>query len=59
MLFMIVNDLLTNKVCCLMSHHLSKAMQIIVGHVINLKTVDEEFMSLVKYIIYKLLEQDN
>jgi hypothetical protein len=42
-----------------MSHHLSKAMQIIVGHVINLKTVDEEFMSLVKYIIYKLLEQDN
>jgi len=32
---------------------------IIVGHVMNLEIVDEEFTSLVEYIKYKLLKWDN
>jgi hypothetical protein len=34
-------------------------MQAIVGHMMNLETVDHEFILLVDYIKYKLLEQDN
>jgi hypothetical protein len=34
-------------------------MQTIVGHVMNPKIVDEEFMSLVEYINYKLFERNN
>jgi hypothetical protein len=58
---MIVNDLLTNvRFIALCHDHLPKARtketQIVVGHVLNLEIVDEDFTSLVEYIKYKLLE---
>ncbi len=31
----------------------------VVNHVINLATLDNEFKTLVEYVEYKLLEQDN
>ncbi len=63
MLLMIVNDLLTNvRFIALCHDHLSEARRkearIVIGHVMNLETVDEEFTSLVEYIKYKLLERD-
>jgi hypothetical protein len=61
---MIMNDLLTNvRFIALYHDHLLKAqrkeVQTIVGHVMNLETMDEEFTSLVEYIKYKLLERNN
>jgi hypothetical protein len=59
---MIVNDLLTNvRFIALCHDHLSEAqrkeVRTVVGHVMNLEIVDEEFTSFVEYIKYKLLEQ--
>jgi len=34
-------------------------VQIVVGHVMNPETMDEEFTSLVEYIKYKLFEREN
>jgi hypothetical protein len=61
---MIVNDLLTNvRFIALCQDYLSKAqrkeVQTIVGHVMNLEIMDEEFMSLVEYIKYKLFKRNN
>jgi Na+/phosphate symporter len=61
---MIVNDLPTNvRFIALYQDHLLKAqrkeVQTIVGHVMNLETMDEKFTSLVEYIKYKLLERNN
>ncbi len=63
MLLMILNDLLTDvRFFALCHDHLSEAgrkeVRIVVGHVMNLETVDEEFTSLIEYIKYKLLERD-
>ncbi len=59
MLFMIVNNLLTNvRFAALCHDHLWKAqrkeVRTTIGHVMNLETMDEEFTSLVEYIKYKL-----
>jgi hypothetical protein len=34
-------------------------MNMVVNHVINLATLDNEFKTLVEYVEYKLLEQDD
>jgi hypothetical protein len=34
-------------------------MRVVVGRVMNPKTMDQEFILLVDYIKYRLLEQDN
>ncbi len=64
MVFMIMNDLITNvRFIALCQDHLLKAQRkevwTIIGNVMDPKIVDEEFMSFVKYIKYKLFERDN
>jgi hypothetical protein len=43
--------------CC--SELQQSVMSMVVNHVINLATLDNEFKTLVEYVEYKLLEQDN